>query len=215
LPWPTHAEALTTITEEKTMTSTTRPSAMLSAVALTFALAAPSVALAAVETTDKPGRITQTVVKSAAIVESVNRETREIKVLDARGERFTIVAGPEVRNFDQIEPRDRIVAEYAESVAVVVLPPGADAEIGEEIDVGAAAEGEKPGAGVIDTMLVTAEVLSINATDRLAVLEFPDGSIRTIKVSPDARLDLVDVGDQVRMRVTRAIAVSVVEPDAP
>ncbi|MGB5630773.1 MAG: hypothetical protein WBM57_15505, partial [Woeseiaceae bacterium] len=76
------------------------------------------------ETTSKPARVLSTLIKRAAIVESVNPDTRELKLLDAQGNRFTVVADESVRNFDQIKPRDRIVAEYLESVAVVIAPKG-------------------------------------------------------------------------------------------
>jgi hypothetical protein len=39
-----------------------------------------------------------------------------------------------------------------------------------------------------------------------------DGTLQSIMVSEDARLDLVKVGDQVRFRVTRAMAISVEQP---
>ncbi len=78
----------------------------------------------------KPSRIVTAMVKSGAIVEAVNKETRELKIIDARGNRFTVVANELVRNFDQIEPRDRIVVEYLESVALVVAPEGSEPPIG-------------------------------------------------------------------------------------
>jgi hypothetical protein len=70
----------------------------------------------------KPARVITSTIRSTAIVEAVNKETREIKLLDASGERFTIVADEMVRNFDQIEPRDRVYTEYLESVAIMVAP---------------------------------------------------------------------------------------------
>lgn len=51
-----------------------------------------------------PGRVITSTARHEAIVESVNRETREIRVLDAEGKLHTFVAGDMVANFDQIEP---------------------------------------------------------------------------------------------------------------
>ncbi len=152
-------------------------------------------------------------VKSGAIVEAVNKETRELKIIDARGNRFTVVANELVRNFDQIEPRDRIVVEYLESVALVVAPEGSEPPIGDAELFTVAPAGDKPGVADVETHLVVATVHGINMADRQVTLETDDGELRTVKVAEGARLDLVDVGDQVRLRLTRAVAVAVVKPD--
>ena len=48
----------------------------------------------------------------------------------------------------------------------------------------------------------------INAGDRLVTLETEEGEPSTIKVAEDARLDMVDIGDQVRQRVTPPLLIS-------
>jgi len=171
-------------------------------------------ATAAEPSAAKPARVISTLVKRAAIVEAVNRETRELKLIDAQGNRFSITVSDAVRNFDQIEPRDRIVAEYLESVAVVIAPVGAEPPIGDAEYFDVAPAGDKPALEGVETRLVTATVHAINAADRLLTLETDDGELRTIKVRADAPLDSVTVGDQFRLRITRAIAVSVVEPES-
>ena len=171
-------------------------------------------ALANAQTVDKPARIVTTLVKTAAIVEAVNKETRELKLIDARGNRFTLVADASVRNFDQIEPRDRIVTEYLESMAIIVAPAGSEPLFGDGTLVTVAASGDKPGITGVDTQVVVATVIALNRSDRLVTLETENGDVRTIKVGEDAHLDMVDVGNQVRFRVTRAVAVSVVKPDS-
>ena len=155
-----------------------------------------------------------TLVKSGAIVEAVDKETRELKLIDPRGNRLTVVADEAVINFDQIEPRDRIIIEYLESVAVVVAPAGSKPPGEDALVLSVAEAGDKPGVEGVETELMVAIVQSINAADRLVTLETEFGELRTIKVSEDARLDLVEIGDQLRLRVTRAVAVSVVAPDA-
>lgn len=168
----------------------------------------------AAEMVAKPARVISTIVKTAAIVESVNPETREIRLINSEGNRFTVVADDSVRNFDQIEARDRIIAEYLESVAIVILPHDAPPpEYDVEAEVEIAALGDRPGMGAATTEVILAEVHGLNVADRLVTLKMQNGEIRTIKAADDAPLDLVDVGDQVQMRITKAVAVSVVEPD--
>jgi hypothetical protein len=171
-------------------------------------MASAPIADAQTQSVQKPGRVVTSTVSSAAIVEAVNKETRELKLIDASGRRFTIVADDLVANFDQIEPRDRIVVEYLESIAIVVVPAGTPT-MGEGMAVELAPLGGKPGITTVETFVVSATVESLNLSDRIAILRFEDGTTRTIKVADDVPLDLVDVGDEVRFRITEAVAISV------
>ena len=178
---------------------------------VTLITAAP-VAEAQTQTVQKPGRVVTSTVRSTAIVEAVDKETRQLKVIDASGRRFTMVVDDVVANFDQIEPRDRIVVEYLESIAVVAVPAGTPA-MGEGMAVELAPLGGKPGITGVETFMVSATVESLNLSDRIATLRYEDGSTRTIKVADDVPLDLVDIGDEVRFRITQAVAVSVRKAD--
>jgi len=157
-----------------------------------------------------PGRVITSTARREAIVESVNRETREIKVVDGNGKIHTFVAGEMVANFDQIEPRDRIVTEYLESVAVFVVPEGTP-EMGDMGLVEVAPLGEKPGMAMADTYMVAAKIDAIDADSRIVTLRGKDGFQSAIRVADDVDLANVKVGDEVRMRVTEAVAISVVE----
>lgn len=165
-------------------------------------------------TVSLPGRVITSTARREAIVESVNRETREIRVLDADGKLHTFVAGDMVANLDQIEPRDRIVTEYLESVAVFVVPEGTPAP-GDMGLVEVAPPGEKPGVAVADTVMLAARIDAIDTSSREVTLRGEDGFQTAIRVADDVDLEQLVVGDEVRMRVTEAIAISVVEaPDA-
>lgn len=158
----------------------------------------------------KPARMTTSLVRTAAIVEAVDRETRSLKLIDATGRRFSTTVGDEVTNFDQIDPRDRIVMEYLDSLAVMVVPAGSP-ELGQGMAVEVAGEGQKPALSTAATVMVKARVVELNLSERRATLQYEDGSVDTISVADDVPLELVEVGDEVRFRMTRAIAVSVRE----
>ena len=157
-----------------------------------------------------PGRVITSTARREAIVESVNKETREIKVVDANGKIHKFVAGDMVANFDQIEPRDRIVTEYLESVAVFVVPQGTPS-MGDMGLVEVAPLGEKPGVAMADTFMVAATIDAIDADTRVVTLRGEDGFQTALRVANDVNLDEVKVGDEVRMRVTEAVAIKVVE----
>ena len=163
-----------------------------------------------ISTVSLPGRVVTSTARREAIVESVNKETREIKVVDANGKIHTFVAGDMVANFDQIEPRDRIVTEYLESIAVFVAPAGTPA-LGDMGLVEVAPLGEKPGVGIADTFMVAATIDAIDMAEGLVTLRGEDGFQTVIKVADDVDLAEFKAGDEVRMRVTQAVAISVVE----
>ena len=165
-------------------------------------------------TVQKPARVITTVVKTEAIVESFDPQTRELKLIDAESNRLTIVVDERVGALDNLQASDRIVIEYLESVAIVVAPEGSELPIGDAGVLAASNDEERPALVSAETSVVVATVEAFNAEDRWATLRMEDGTLQSIMVSEDARLDLVKVGDQVRFRVTRAMAISVEEPDS-
>ena len=138
--------------------------------------------LAGAQTVEKPRRAVSTLIKTAAIVEAVNKSTREIKLIDVRGNRFSMIADDSVRNFDQIDPRDRIVVEYLESIAIVVAPAGSEPLFGEGTAVTVAPEGDKPGIPGVDTRVGGARMDTLKHGDRLVILATKHSEARTIKV---------------------------------
>ena len=131
-------------------------------------------------------------------------------MLDANGKIHKFVAGEMVANFDQIDPRDRIVTEYLESVAVFVVPEGTP-EMGDMGLVEVAPLGEKPGMAMADTYMIAARVDAVDTDTRIVTLRGKDGFQTAIRVADDIELANLKVGDEVRMRVTEAVAISVVE----
>ncbi len=75
-----------------------------------------------------------------------------------------------------------------------------------------APKGDKPGIKGVKVSEITATIVSIDREDRSATLKLADGEVRTVKVNPSVKLDLVDVGDQVRVTTTRAVAIAVTSP---
>jgi preprotein translocase subunit YajC len=69
--------------------------------------------------------------------------------------------------------------------------------------------GDKPGAQIVDTTGFIAKIVSVDALNRVVTLQMADGTNRTIKVGPDINLVNVNPGDNVGVRVTRAIAIAV------
>jgi hypothetical protein len=75
-----------------------------------------------------------------------------------------------------------------------------------------APEGAKPAGLTITTIQIAATVTAIDADNRVATLVFADGSKKAVKVRPDVDLAQRQVGEQVSITITEAMAISVNAP---
>jgi Cu/Ag efflux protein CusF len=160
----------------------------------------------------KPSHFSEDRQKATATVEAVNQDTREITIKNEDGEVTTLTAGPQVQNFAQIKPGDRIEAEYYESIAINVRGAKDAAAISNSVEQAAARTaplGDKPaGVGARQVTLV-ANVEKIDANNQLVTLRGKSGNTRTIKVRDPKNLQNLKVGDQVIATYTEALAVTV------
>lgn len=161
-----------------------------------------------------PGVVRAKKVTAVATVESVDRQTREVTLRGPRGNTVTIKAGPEVRNFDQIEPGDTVTASYLDATAIFVRKPGEAASGAPGVSgggtVAVAAPGEMPGGLVANTVERTATVQDIDYDARKVTLMGPRGGTVELSVDPSVQgLDQVKKGDQVVVRHTEAVAIDV------
>lgn len=160
-----------------------------------------------------PGGIAVDTQKITATVTAIDPEKREVTLVDRNGKKLNVKCGPEVRNFDQIRVGDQLKATVTEQVAVAManssnaLPQDGQAGV-----VALAPKGAKPGAVMANTTQVTATVKDINLKRHEVTLSFPDGTSHKFPVRPDVDLGLRRVGEQVVIRTTEAVAVSVEQP---
>jgi hypothetical protein len=59
---------------------------------------------------------------------------------------------------------------------------------------------------------VTAKVVAIDRWNHKASLQFPDGTTRTVAVRPDVDLARRHVGEEVVIRISEMLAISVEKP---
>ena len=124
----------------------------------------------------------------------------------------TFKAGPEVVNFDQIRVGDQIKATLTEQLAVYMAKDNPPANEGEASLVALAPLGAKPGGLMANTLQVTAKVKAIDLKHHKATLQLPDGTTKTFAVRQDVDLTQRQVGEEVVIRVTEAVAISVEKP---
>jgi hypothetical protein len=117
-----------------------------------------------------------------------------------------------VVNFDQIRVGDQLKVTVTEQLAVAMAQAGAPPSDGGTAVVALAPVGAKPGGVVANTMQVTAKVSAIDLKHHKATLQFPDGTTKTFAVRKDVDLTQRQVGEEVSIRVTEALAISVEKP---
>jgi hypothetical protein len=159
-----------------------------------------------------PGGVFVETYKNTATVTAVDAATRHVTLVTPDGRKETFKAGPEVINFDQIHVGDQVKATLTEQVAVYMAKDNPPASDGQATLVALAPKGAKPGGLVADTVQVTAKVTAIDLKHHKATLEFPDGTKHTVAVRQDVDLTKRQVGEEVVIRCTEAVAISVEKP---
>jgi hypothetical protein len=162
---------------------------------------------------NKPGAVVVDVVAVEATVDAIDYDKRIITLKGPEGNLRAFKVKKEIKNFDQIKAGDKIKAEYIESTAVFVskskTPAGAD----ETVDVVTAPKGKKPAVLAVDTVEVSAKVEAIDYKKRTITLKGPEGNVSTFKVDKRVkRLKEIKKGDDIVLRHTEAVAITVVKP---
>jgi hypothetical protein len=151
-------------------------------------------------------------VSTIATVVAIDHKSREVTIKAPHGDTFTFHAGDSVKNLDQVKVGDRIVVDYYESLAIQVVKPG-PAGSGQETVVEKAEPGETPAGAAAEKTTFVATVESIDRAAPSITLATSDGKVATFRVRHPERLNLVKVGDTLRITFKEAVAVAV-EPAA-
>jgi hypothetical protein len=160
-----------------------------------------------------PGGISVETSTLTAYVVSVFDTSREVVLDLPGGKREAVTCGPEVVNFDQIHPGDRVKATVTREVAIAMGTESDPPDTAGDSTVALAPKGAQPGAVMANVKQVTATVTAIDLGRHTATLEFPDGQTRTIDVRHDIDLSKRKVGEKVVIRKTDALALRVEKVD--
>jgi len=195
-----------------TLIRSTWPPALL---ALCAAIAAGCSHMPWAEKPPESAEVSQELSASATVV-AVDPKTRLITLQDAQGGgTWTVHAGPQVRNFDQIRAGDSVNVRYVESLAVALAPPGTPiAPPSAAIVTERAAPGERPGMAIGGQITTTVKIESVDTRTNIVVFTPPGGGLRAIRVRrPEGRRFIAGLkpGDQVQITYTEAMAVGVEE----
>jgi hypothetical protein len=152
-------------------------------------------------------------VEKTATVEAVYLPTRMVALRGEDGRTATVMAGPEVRNLDQVQVGDRVTVSYYEGIAAEVKKSGEGVEgVEESGQTVAARPGQRPAGAVGSTVRTTVRIESVDTSANTVTFRSEDGLVRTIPVfDPDARRFIRELrpGQDVEITYTEAVAVEV------
>jgi len=164
----------------------------------------------------EPGKVA--IVETAEVTATVVAIDKATRTVTLKGPQRTldVVAGDEVRNFDQVRVGDRVVAKYVEALTLELRKAKAPLDAKGEVAAARAAPGARPAGAVGREVTVLADVVAVDPKRSIISLKGPRGNVVDLKVRNQDHFKVVKKGDQVEAVYTEALAVAVVpaKPEA-
>jgi hypothetical protein len=153
-------------------------------------------------------------VKLTAQVVALDKASRTVSLKGPHGNVVDVVAGDDVKNFDQIKVGDLVVVNFLQSLSLELQKAkGGAGGISEQSAMVTAKPGERPAAAAGRQVTAIAKVTAVNKKAKTITLKGPRGNSVTLDVQNPDQFKVVKVGDEVLVTYTEAVAISV-EPAA-
>ena len=160
-----------------------------------------------------PGVMATESVTARATVRDIDYKKRTVTLKGEEGKVFTIEAGEQVRNFNQIKKGDLVTLRYRESMALALRKSNEPPSASEQQALLGAPLGEKPAGARITQREVTATVENIDWDKREVTLRLPEDRTRKLRVGKDVEaFDRLQPGDQVVATYTETFEIDVTTP---
>jgi hypothetical protein len=146
-------------------------------------------------------------------VTKIDKKTRTIFFKNSEGE-SKFVAGPEIKNFDQIKNGDRLSVTYEIAVAIELIKTKSDG-IRSKVETSTeltSKSGEKPSRTISNTTTIIADIINVDRAKKLVSVKGPSGKVTVVTVKNPLLLADVNVGEQVRVIYFDAMAGSITTP---
>lgn len=157
----------------------------------------------------EPGKAA--LVSAAEVTATVVALDKATRTITLKGPKRTVdvVAGDEVRNFDQIRVGDSVVVKYVEALTLELKKTKAPLDAKGEAAGVRAAPGERPAGAVGRQITVLADVVGVDEKRGIISLKGPRGNVIDLKVQNRDHFKVVRKGDQVEAVYTEALAIAV------
>jgi Cu/Ag efflux protein CusF len=157
--------------------------------------------------------VTQTeAVTVTATIEAIDHDNRLVTLKDSTGVLDVVVAGPEVKRFDELKVGDKVTFRYYESMLYAIRPAGQAAPVATGQPTLTRGTGPKPSGTLAQQLTASVVVTALDATIPSVTVKTDDGKTLSFKVEDKKNIEGVKVGDRVDITYTRALAVSVESP---
>lgn len=149
----------------------------------------------------------------SASVSKIDKKNRTVSFKNKDGE-FNIVAGPEVKNFDQIKVGDILDVRYELAVALELTKVKNPVVLAEQVSssTATAKAGDKPGMIKTNVIKTIAQVVKIDKKKQIVSIKGPKGNVVEVKVKEAALLKDINVNDQITAVYTEAVAAVISSP---
>ena len=185
--------------------------ALITAAMAASAFAQPSGPTGGAVIASEPGKAA--VVRAAEIsaqVVGLDKATRTLMLKGPKGNVVDVVAGDEVKNFDQIKIGDLVVARYAQALTLELRKSRTTAgDVAVREEAAKAKPGERPAVAGARQVTVIAEVTAVDPKSSTITLKGPRGNALTLDVQNPEQFKVIKKGDQVEVTYTEALALSV------
>lgn len=140
-------------------------------------------------------------------VEAIEAQSRTVTLKKADGTFVTVVAGPEVKRFEELKVGDKITARFYENLVLRMKQPG-EADVDSAAKATTPAVKDLPGATKAKQRTITATITNIDMKTPSITFTGPSGWKYTSRVLDKEALAKVKVGDKVDLTWTEAVLVS-------
>lgn len=189
---------------------------------MTLAVVGMTLPLTALAQAQKPSATGGTVVASeagkalivstaeiTATVMAVNKTTRTVTLKGPEGNSVDVVAGEQVRNFDQINVGDMVVAKYEQALSLELRKTRTTGAPTETMAAVRAKPGERPAGAVGREIHALVDVVNVDPKKSVISVKGPRGNVFDLQVRNQDHFKVVKKGDQIEVVYTEALALSV------
>ncbi len=182
--------------------------------ALSLAFGTAFAADAPAPATATPGAVIADTTRVEAEVIGVDKKSRTVTLKGPEGNIFDVTVGKAVKNLPQIKVGDRVIAEYAEALALKLKKGSGLRETVEKTDMQTAKPGQKPGAVKTREVDFVADVVDVDTKAGTVTILGAKGRVVKLKIKDPAVLAEIKQGDQIEGTYIQATALVVMPAKA-
>jgi len=146
-------------------------------------------------------------VQATATVMAIDKATRTV-TLKGPQRTVDVVAGDDVKNFDQIKVGDTVNVTYVEALTLELKKTKGKLDMKAETGAVRAAPGATPGGAVGRQITALCDVVAVDPKKSTITLKGPRGNVMDLNVRNPEHFKVVKKGDQVEVVYTEAVALT-------